>query len=213
MWRKTLERKSSDCRAQMRDPLPGCGCFSFGLSKRWLQLCIKSSHLFLFKFNIDQKKCLSAFPKMRWSVRTASGKGFLTSYSSVRAGCFVSSFFLAKTYRWNLFKFSVFLSLLPAGFSVSGISPRQITFNFPASTTDVLYEVFRVTSDGGQTFVAQQDSSTNPTQQMFSVEPGTLYRFQMTVFDPSTGQRSSFSSPVDVIVPPGKCQKTQFSSA
>ena len=140
----------------------------------------------------------------RWSARTASGKGFLTSYSSERAVGFVSSFFLAKTYHWDLFKFFIFLSLLPAGFSVSGISPRQITFNFPASSTDVLYGVFRVTPDGRQTYVAEQVSSTNPTQQMFGVEPGTSYRFQMRVFDPSTGQRSSFSSPVDVNVPSGK---------
>ena len=48
---------------------------------------------------------------------------------------------------------------------------------------------------------------------MFSVEPGTLYRFQLEVFDPSTGQTLSFSSPVQVNVPSGKWQKTQFSVA
>ena len=142
--------------------------------------------------------------------RTASGKGFLTTYSSERAGCFVSSFFLAKTYHWDLFKFFVFLYLLPAGFSVSGVSPRQITFNFPASHTKVFYAVLRVTPEGGETLVATQHSSTNPTQKMFSVEPGTLYRFQMRVFDISTKQWSSNSSPVDVNVPSGKWQKTQF---
>ena len=137
-------------------------------------------------------------------MRTAQGKGFLTYYSSERAGYFVSSFFLAKTYHWDLFNFFVFLSLLPAGFSVSGVSPRQITFNFPASSTDVLYKVFSVTPDGRQIYVTGQDSSAHPTQQMFDVEPGTLYRFQMRAFDLSTRQWTSFSSPVKVNVPSGK---------
>ena len=195
----------------MCDSLQGCGSLFLDFLRDGSS-CASNPPTYVFSsFILIIWKCLSTFPKMKWSVRTASGKGFLTSYSSERAGCFVSSFFLAKTYHWDLFKFFVFLSLLPAGFSVSGVSPRQITFNFPASSTDVLYEVFRVTPDGELISVAEQDSSTNPTQQMFGVEPGTLYQFLMGIFDISTGQELSYSSPVDVNVPSGKWQKTQFS--
>ena len=87
---------------------------------------------------------------------------------------------------------------------MSGITPHQITFNFPASLTWVNYKVITVISNGQQQEVGSYRSSTTPTQQTFRVEPGKTYRFQVQAVDRHTGQTSPFSNPVNVSVPTGK---------
>ena len=124
-------------------------------------------------------------------------------------------FFFCKllTFEDSLFElFPLFVSC-PAGFSVSGVTPRQITFNLPASPRSVTYQVVRVTPDGRRQLVGNYPSSTNPTQQTFGVEPGTSYRFEVRAVDRSTGQPSSYSSSVNVNVPSGKWQGWQLSVA
>ena len=117
---------------------------------------------------------------------------------------FMHSHFLVLCFFF--FNLCSFYFPLPAGFSVSGITPRQITFNLPSSysRSPVIYEVFKVTPDGRRLIVGGYPSSTNPTQQTFAVEPATSYRFVVRALDLITGQRSSFSSPVNVNVPSGK---------
>ena len=100
-----------------------------------------------------------------------------------------------------------FFFLHTAGFSVSGITPHQITFNFPASITWVNYKVTEVIPNGQQQEVGSYRSSKTPTRQTFNVEPGKTYRFQVQAVDRYTGQTSPFSNPVNVSVPTGKFAK------
>ena len=128
--------------------------------------------------------------------------------------------FLWKKFLWyfhalpfSLFKVFFFNSNLccfhfsfSAGLSVSGVGPRQITFNFPASPRSVTYYVDRVFPDGRLQVVGYYPSSTNPTQQTFNVEPGTSYRFVVGALDPSIWRSLWVSNPVSVNVPSGKWQ-------
>ena len=95
----------------------------------------------------------------------------------------------------------------PAAFWVTRITPRQVTFNFPASPKQVIYQVVKMTPGRQRQTVGNYSSSTIASKQTYPVEPGTTYRFQVRAIEDSTKQPSLFSSPVDISVPGRFCFK------
>ena len=94
-----------------------------------------------------------------------------------------------------------FFNTLPVGFWVSGLTPREITLNFPATSANVTYQIFNVTHSGRLQHVGNYNSST---QRRISVKPGLSYRFQVHAYDDVRKKTSPLSSVASVVVPAGK---------
>ena len=92
----------------MRDPLPGCGSL-FEDFLRDGSSCASNPLTYFFSNFILVRKNICPLFQNEVVGRTASGKGFLTSYSSERAGCFVSSFFLGEDLPLGSFEVLCFL--------------------------------------------------------------------------------------------------------